>query len=236
MKKLVMLLVVVLVVVSPRFAGAFERFEVGLRVPVITEMTHGTSESGIVGSINEFEPTGLSVEPFVGYHFAPWLGVELAYESKRFSGNGNYSGIVSSDGDFTFEGPALSVIGRLPNKHCLTPYLGVGVAYLFGGFEEEGWWGQGFTSQADFEQFGPKSVNGKIREMDADNALAFSAFLGTDVRIWRGLFADMRVGYQSLSTDAHYTISVNGTQVNYKGPFHANFDNISASVGLKYLF
>jgi outer membrane protein W len=72
--------------------------------------------------------------------------------------------------------------------------------------------------------------------MYVDDAIGYDIHVGTDVRIWDRVFADLRVEYLKVQTEINFAGYINGNRVYYHGPYHVPFDHYSISLGLKYGF
>lgn len=139
-----------------------------------------------IGRLDELEvnqdytPTGL----FADYFFTETWGVELAWSDvdadARNSGGGNATG--DADGDVSYAGPVLTVIGRFPNDYGWTPYGGAGFCYLDGEFHEATWWHQGYSSKEDWESLGKpvRARGGKQRRLNADDTFGVVLTAGAD--------------------------------------------------------
>lgn len=225
-------------------ALASGRFEVGARL-AITKVIHdhkealpGTAE-GFVGSLNHWDPEGPSFpfEPFVGWYAVPGrIKLELSYNALRVVGESDYPTRVSRDGVFVFRGPMLAVVARLSSGARLAPYFGIGVTYSVGGFDADPWWAEGFGSQREYEQRGPKSPVGKTRSMRVGDGFGYAAVCGVELPAWKNVFLDLRAEYQKHLAEVSFSSFIRGTRLYERGPFEVRFDNLSVSFGLGVRF
>lgn len=204
---------------APNFADALE---VGARVSSVS-ITDDHKSSGFVGSITGLNERDGQLVPFVGVELTDVWSAELSYERLRINTitSNAQGGDVSTDGDYTFWGPRLSVIGHLQNASPFTPYAGAGFSYLVGGFDPVPTWDR---------------TGAKKRHMKVSNGLAPTVFVGTDVRIWKSLYVDLRAGYEWVSADISFSADINGTEVYNKGPFNVPFNSFIASLAVKLKF
>lgn len=234
MKRFVMCVVLAVMFSIPSFASAFERFEAGARYKVVKMVDPDI----VVGTINRANPEN-GLVPFIGVNFTPNWGVELSYNRLEAVAECLYpveEGGNRRDGVFDLKGPAVSVIWRPKINSFLNPYGGIGAAYYFGGFKADGWWGNGFSSPSDYAANGPDSL-GKTREMYVDDAIGVSAFVGADIKVWKQLYADFRVGYEKLATDVSFKGFLNGSELYSRGPYKdVELDTFGAMLAVKVKF
>jgi hypothetical protein len=155
----------------------------------------------------------------------------------------NNSGL-SSDGTLKLKGYTVQAIGQYPwviseEKVSLTPYLGLGLTDVSASWSHAAWWHYGWSSPADYEQYGngsTKARNGYSRWMlPEDPSAAFTYTLGLVVQVYSHLDIDFFYRVVDLDDiDTNFRVRSPSGPLRIRGAFPAKFS--AYGVALKYVF
>ncbi len=218
--------------VPAKAEGTMERFSIGTRITWFELET--TRKNTFLGHIDELEAIqdGTPDKLYADWWFHRYVGAEVSLERvEARTHNDDPEGI--SDGNLLAEGFAVSLLGRYANQSRITPFAGVGVAFLSIAFDEEPWWALGYGSPEDYERLGrPAVARGKTREMlPEDSGEGFIVAAGADIRLFRHLSASLYWRYMDLDTKMGYR-----TAGEEKAPKEIPLSNMAYGAGLKYVF
>lgn len=227
----------------PSFVGASENFMVGTFYTSASLVDDRTE----VGSINQLEPEGSKFygNPFVKLKLNSEEKIQLwtrvSYNYLRLTANSLYPadlGGNTSDGAFELEGPSISLDISVPISRRWEVGGAVGVEFYNVNFDANGWWANGFQSQADWEANGPNSADGKTRKMDPEDAMAVSASVGMSVRISERVRIISEVRYEKFLSDIATSFAgYNNGEMTYQREGYAiDPSNFSFGLGVAYEF
>jgi outer membrane protein W len=208
-------------------------FQIGTRsvLRVLTDAESGatgsgyTTSGGFLGTIYAVDEVQnlAPLKPFITYYFAQYVGLELAYDEMKaetVATDVDEPGRIKSDGEASLSGPTLTLLGRYPNESSFTPYLGVGIGFFSGDFEESAEW------EGDFS---------RSRQMEIDDATAFLLTVGTTYNLTPSWLIDFSVQYVQADADATFLGYTKGVlDTNMPGSFP--MDNVAFRLGIIYAF
>lgn len=136
-----------------------DRLSVGLGVTTFN-FTRNHREADIarkhnfIGAVNDLhEVRDTLLTPVIGFRANDYLKFELSYIDITASTE-NFNSHVG-DGHVQYNGPSLALEGTYPLLDGkLIPHAGIGMAFLWGDFEEDTWWHLGYSSFDGWEYYG----------------------------------------------------------------------------------
>lgn len=179
---------------------------------------------------------------FAAYDFSPYLSIELAYD--KIEGETLATSIqnpdtgTKSDGDISLTGFTLNLYGSLPNESNFIPYIGLGVGYYKGDFEETAHWGLGYLNEPHHAASGYSDTlyNGHKRWMEIDNSIAFLFTAGSKYTLPYNCYLDASIQYIMVDADGHFKYSDYGIESSKTQNGTFPLDNISFRLGIGYRF
>lgn len=216
--------------------GLQYHLEIGTRITVPWLINPDQEE--LPGTMNELDVVQdfMPIKVCATWMFNHYWGIEANWDSVRanaFTATSDHH----EDGDFVVSGPMLMAIGRYVTYSRLTPYAGIGIAYMSGSFDDQEWWHYGYPSKTEWINMGSPtySMSGQVRYMEVENTIGFVAAGGLDYAIGRHFSADAFVRYMAVETKADYSIW-DGVVMHNRGKYNVNMDNVAVGAGLKYVF
>ncbi len=228
--------------------------EVGTRFIARTLLSE--NKDNFLGSIDhlEMDEDMFPTDIFVAWFFTEDLGIEFEWDTIEADTITTKDG--HNDGRVRLSGPVVSMIARFPITTAteeffnrLTPYAGVGVAFLGGNFEPEGWWHHGFSHPdwhaaeqryADWVAAGqpPWPNGGYQRNLSVKGTTGFVVTGGCTALLdwWDGLYADFYIRYMNVRSDATVVLSRYATIVDDERTAELPFHNLTFGLGLRYAF
>jgi hypothetical protein len=233
-----------------RETGGFnflDRLEVGTRVNyfLLLDDSRDITKS-FLGSITKLKALQnyYPNELFVSFDITDWLALEAGYEeitAKAVTENDKHS-----DGIFMYDGPGVSVVGRMANDTVFTPFVSIGAAMMNAKMKLNPVWHHGFGGtpeekekayQAWLKAGSPPWPNGgRERTLDPEDQTAVLLALGCDMDLTSSVSMRVFANYMSLSARTHYYLSTKGKITEDRHYATFPLDNVSAGVGVKYCF
>jgi opacity protein-like surface antigen len=195
----------------------------------------GTITADTVDEHTEWHPTNLNML----FVLCPYGGVSLEYD--------RFGATMEKDGKLFWNTFTLGLNLRHHFKQWnLAPYGVVGLTYNSPNFEENNWWRQGWSGQAEYDArlaAKPDNVDpvdwmssGRMRDMKTDPALGFTLGLGLDFFVWKNMAINADVRWNLASTDVTYTIVNDNGDTLLRRDFSYDLDTVSYSLGLRWYF
>ncbi len=155
-----------------------------------------------IGFVNELnEESANTFYPLIEYMVCDYLSVGASY-MKIEASTLNYNNHLG-DGTAIMEGPVVSADLTYPLLNgMLSPHIGVGMALLSGDFEEDTWWGLGYSSPSSWQYFGSPTTKKRgnySRYVDVDDEVAPYFTIGVSYTPFSHLKLD--VSYRRISVD-----------------------------------
>jgi outer membrane protein W len=165
---------------------------------------------------------------FLTYFFSKHFGLELAYDSietETMATSGTWE-TLKTDGDAMLSGPTLSLLARLPNNTA-TPYVGIGVGFLNGDFDEDASWASEYWYDGTV-------LRERVMIVDSVTALLLTA--GATRNLDKNWFLDCSVQYVQADPDVTFQGFLNGINDNVNQTGHFPMSNVAFRLGIGYTF
>ena len=219
---------------APIVQALRNHLELGTRMTYVAWMD---TDHEFIGSINGVD-AAQNLMPdrfFADWYFTPCWGVELTWDEIRARSRSDGQ---NADGDFLMRGPILTAFGRYVNFSPFTPSAGIGLGYMFGGWQGETWWTYGYGSYDDWAQSGSpsESMDGKMRTMEVSDAVAFVLTGACDVRMTPRWSANVYARYMYVTTDLKANIYQGSRLVDQLNSTGVQMSNLALGLGVKYSF
>ena len=198
------------------------RLSVGARITDVTLTDdRKTYFLGLINRLDgedDYAPWNLFVQAFAFEHVGAelgWVKVEAAAVVETGGPDQHTDGVVSADG------PVLFLVGRArldelmdlfaepgvwdyPWASRVTPYAGVGMAFLSGSFDPEAWYSYDYPSKEEWIAAGkPMDPQYKdFRQIEVDDGTGLAFTLGSGVNLAGGLGLDLNFRYIGADLDA----------------------------------
>jgi outer membrane protein W len=215
-----------------------ENLEVGTRLTYFSIKDNkrdvnavSTDMGSFYGSITELKAVQnyMPLKVFVDYKVNPYWGVELTWDQVQADTITRSDG--HNDGAINVKGPILSVFARYPNYSVVTPYAGIGLAYLFSDFEEDYYWQYAIYRDSGIHKNGDEWS----QTMDLDNAVGWVVYAGASIQIVYQWEADVYIRYMKADIDGTHSTFVGSTVTDTASPSFP-LSNIALGIGLRYCF
>jgi outer membrane protein W len=202
-----------------------DRVEIGTRFTFFSleDSSRGASDH-FFGSIDRLDAVQnfWPVKLFVNYKMNTHWGFDLTWDqiqAKTITKLDSHT-----DGTIKTAGPVLSVFGRYPNSTPFTPYAGVGVTYLFAGFDDDPRWEHPDTNVAILDQ-----------TFSLDNTWGWVAYVGLSAQLAEHWAADMFVRHMGADVKGkHYVVTADG--VGEDDTLKFPLSNDAFGIGVRYAF
>lgn len=211
------------------------KLELGSRVVAYSLLEPDGDWMGSIDHLDEQQdlmPTRL----FADWLFSPYWGIELTWEKIEMTtitlADGHDDGAIMADG------PIFSVFCRYPNNSRVTPFAGMGLAFLFGSFDPETWWRLHYPSSEYWNSLGKPDtpLGGFTKELSVDDTVAFVLTGGCDAELTEHFSANIYARLMWGELDADYKIMRDGRVTEDRGTYGFPIDNIALGIGIKYRF
>jgi len=196
---------------NPFLSVVGNHLEAGAR---ITTFSLDSTSGSFIGTINGMQQDqSRTPDLFLDWLFTPYIGLELTWD-KVAAVTQTYTH-PASDGSLEMKGPVLSLFGRYPFEvnigewtTIVSPYAGIGLAFLSADFNAEGWWHYGFATPELYNQWvangSPASAITYSRTMTLTDDTGTALSLGCSFRVWNRLSVDLYFRSVDAGSDATF--------------------------------
>lgn len=215
--------------------GVAGKLEVGSRIVTYSLLDPDGDFMGSIDHLDE-EQDLTPNRFFVDWLFSPYWGVELTWDEIQMSTITMADG--HDDGTIMADGPIFTVFGRYPNNSMVTPFAGMGLAFLSGSFDPETWWRLHYPNREYWHNMGsPRTpLGGVTKEVSVDDTVAFVLTGGCDAALTEHFSASIYARLMWGELDADYKILHDGNVTEDRGTHSFPIDNIALGIGIKYSF
>lgn len=215
--------------------GVAGKLEVGTRIVTYSLLDPDGDFMGTIDHLDE-EQDLMPNRLFVDWLFSPYWGIELTWDELQMSTITVADG--HDDGTLIADGPIFTVFGRYPNHSTVTPFAGMGLAFLSGSFDPETWWRLHYPGRDYWDSIGSPvtPLGGVTKDVSVEDTVAFVLTGGCDVALTEHFSASIYARLMWGELDAEYKILRNGEVSEERGTFGFPIDNIALGVGIKYRF
>lgn len=227
-----------------RFLAFLEdRLELGSR---INTFSLDTASGSFIGTINGLEEDQTRTPVlFFDWFFTPFLGIDLTWD--KVAATTRTFTHAASDGSVEMEGHVISLVGRYPfdvdmrnRSMTVSPYAGIGLAFMSARFNAAGWWHYGFATPEAYDQWvasgspaDPDNEYTRTMSVTDDTGVALS--FGCAFEVWNDLSVDLCLRTIGADTDAIFVRSYsNGNSETTYGRFPMSHKIYS--LGVRYSF
>ena len=163
---------------------------------------------------------------FITYYFTKYFGFELAYDSMEAKTVAwdIYNNVDKSDGNVSLAGPTMTLLGKFANSTPFSPYIGIGLGFFKGDFDEAAEWAHSDTS-----------LGSRDREMVVDSVTAVLLTSGLTWSFATNWLLDLSLQYVKADPDVVFNGYTNG-RLDTEQWGHFPMDNIALRLGIVYSF
>lgn len=203
-----------------------------------------------LGTINQLGGVDKETELYLQVFPVPWIGVGLGYDK---IGASTYTDSEDNhvDGSVSVKGPVLELMARvrvdevlswfnpeLPARYPWTrrirPFLGVGRAYLSGGFSPATWWSNGYPSKEEWiaDESPRTSEHSGVRQIHIGDDTGEVLTYGVAIELYKGWGVDLCQRKVKTSVSGIHTYPYD--EFRSRGSFDLSHE--STSIAIHYAF
>jgi outer membrane protein W len=163
---------------------------------------------------------------FITYYFTKYFGFELAYDSMEAKTVAwdIYNDVNKTDGNASLSGPTVTLLGKFANSTPFSPYIGIGLGFFKGDFDEDSAWAHDDTS-----------LGSRDREMVVESITAVLLTSGLTWSFATNWLLDLSLQYVKADPDVMFNGYTNG-RLDTEQPGHFPMDNVAFRLGIVYSF